>query len=366
MRLFPAFKKSKLARARLSTLWGQKTVPPPVGTAALMRQYQKNPLVYAGVRTIAFTVSKVPYTITVDGDTNKAHPVRKLLARPNPGQMWCDFIIAVQSFLELAGYEFIEKVSGKLDGSHTVELYPIRPDKIEVIASDDGKEFSGIKYMVGAEPPVIAADELIAIKYFNPMDDWMGQSSLMALTEDLVIYQYIIGWVKEFCKKFGAIKGFLSTEQAIGETEAKRLAEVWNRNFRSDKTPLIPKGITWQNIGRPPKESGLIDVIDTTQSNILAALQVPPVKLGLLKHSKYSNYVLQAIAFIEDSIEPRLEKIRSALKRDLFSEWEENIDIIFDTAKLKSDIIEAAKEARVDLAEDIGLEEERSSELDKD
>jgi len=79
---------------------------------------------------------------------------------------------------------------------------------------------------------------------------------------------------------------------------------------------ILGKGMEWQTVSVDPKDTDFLKGRQENRGALLAALGVPPVKVGLLDNAKYDNYRLQSTAFYQDTILPKLRKIEGAI--DLF------------------------------------------------
>lgn len=148
--------------------------------------YSQNVVAYRSIRMIAENVAAVlENVIIVEGRRElDAHPLKDVLARPNPWQSGTELIDALVSYFKIHGDGFLEAVS--LDGT-VRELYALRPDRMKPLPGRRGYPV-GWQYSVdgtakhtfqmdlapGAQLPIMHLRE------FNPLDDWMGMSPVEA------------------------------------------------------------------------------------------------------------------------------------------------------------------------------------------
>ncbi len=95
----------------------------------------QNPVVHRSVRMIAEAAASVPMLLFDGDDELIDHPLQALLARPNPVQSGNEFLEACYGYLLVAGNAYVEAVPL---GDDVRELYPLRPDRMTVIAGADG------------------------------------------------------------------------------------------------------------------------------------------------------------------------------------------------------------------------------------
>ncbi len=123
----------------------------PRDYAALTREgYVCNAIVHRAVKLVAENVAGATYLVYEGAVLRDPHPLRDLLARPNPRQEGAAFLEAVCAHLLLAGNAYIEAVM--VDGQESKEvreLYALRPDRMRVVPGPDGWP-EAYDYAVGA------------------------------------------------------------------------------------------------------------------------------------------------------------------------------------------------------------------------
>jgi len=268
------------------------------------------------------------------------HDLLTLLNKPNAHTTWSELIEGTLVYLELTGdayWEIAKPAVGNPGG-----LYLLRPDRVRVNPSEDGKAVAGYTYTVdeGRSRKKIAnfpVDDIIHFKYFNPLDDWLGQGSAKAATDTIILEQYATRYNQAFFKNFGSPAGFLKTNQPIDENEAERLERKWAQ-MHSDpsdsfKTPVLPGGIEYEEIGQTPRGAELLVQRKVCREEQLSSFGVPPVKVGLLENAKYANYTLQDRAFFRDTMRPRLRMIQAIINVYLVPLFGDNLHFEFDLSE---------------------------------
>jgi len=96
----------------------------------------------------------------------KDHEVLDLLNKPNKFMTGFELFKGISIDLDLLGNSYILKI--KSERGKVVELWPLRPDWVEIV-SDEKELIKGYKYRVpGGEAQEYPFDEIIHIKEINP------------------------------------------------------------------------------------------------------------------------------------------------------------------------------------------------------
>ncbi len=144
--------------------------------------YQKNVVAFRAINQVSRAAASVPWRLAQGRGTARAadrHPLLDLLARPNPMMARSEFIEAVTGYYLIAGNAFIEAVG--VDGEPPRELWPLRPDRMKVVAGKTGLPQGYTFTLAGAErhweaDPVSGRVPILHFKTFHPLDDWYGLS----------------------------------------------------------------------------------------------------------------------------------------------------------------------------------------------
>jgi len=337
-------RKSSLGVPYISV--GGAGIPAPDTPEEYLKLYGSMVWVYSSVFAISTAAASVPiklFRTSKDKKKNKTelmeHKLLTMLHQPNRDTTWGQLIEGTLVYLELTGdayWEVAKNAVGMPGG-----LFNLRPDRMKVVPSEDGKSVEGYTYTVQdknkRKVTRFYPDEIIHFKYFNPLDDWVGQGSAKAATDTIVLEQYATRYNKAFFQNFGSPAGFLKTDQPISEEESERLERKWAQMHGgpddSFKTPVLPFGLTYEAMGKGPHDAELLTQRKVCREEQLSSFGVPPVKVGLLENAKYANYNLQDKAFFRDTMRPRLRLIEAIINVYLIPMFGEAIVFEFDLSE---------------------------------
>ena len=303
-----------------------------------LAMYRKHVWTYAGIFAISSTIARLPRQLvkvnraTGDRETEGAHDVLLLLDYPNPQTTGYDWLEMEVIHLEACGNAYSEityetrSVTSTKSGravrkSRTPkELWSIRPDYLVPIPRKDGGgtdhwEFQTKKW---GRRKRFEVDQILPMGYADPMDSLFGMGSLQPATDDLRQDVAMARWNLDFFSHGLTPQGVFRTDKTLMAYEAKEIAEQIREFLLGNqrRVLVLGKGLEWEAVSTEAKDVEFLAGRAANREAVLAALGVPPVKVGLLEHAKYDNYRLQAEAFHRDTILPKLRKIEGAL--DLF------------------------------------------------
>jgi HK97 family phage portal protein len=290
--------------------------------------YQKNPVAYRCVRTIAEAVAGLPLVLMQGGRELDAHPLLDLLARPNPRQTGAELLEAVTGFLLVAGNAYVELVS--LAGTPR-ELHALRPDRMKIVPGAEGwpqaYEYSVAGRSVrfdNSETPSPAGSRtpgpILHLALFHPTDDHYGFSPLEAAASALDVHNAAAAWNKALLDNAARPSGALvytAGGGTLSEEQFERLKQELEHNFQgaanAGKPLLLEGGLDWRNLSLSPKDMDFVQAKHAAAREIALAFGVPPMLLGIPGDNTYSNYLEANRALYRQTVLPLAGRILDAL-----------------------------------------------------
>ena len=150
--------------------------------------YQQNAIVYKCVNEISQAAASIKFKIFQGEQELEQHPLISLLNRPNPTQAGNEYFQSLYAYILLSGNSYaISSTAGGLPS----ELHLLRPDRVEVIPSNTAIP-KGYNYKLNGKvvntyeaDPFTGQSEVKHFKTWNPLDDYLGMSPLMAASIDV-------------------------------------------------------------------------------------------------------------------------------------------------------------------------------------
>lgn len=296
---------------------GQPVWTPRNYEAFSKEAYGRNVVAYQCINRIADAVASVELGI-YKGDTElEDHPLKALLARPNPMQSYGDYMRAKVGFILLAGNGYEERVTV---GGETRELYQLRPDRMKVIPSNNGMP-SAYEYAVNQQTVRFPVDprkltsDLRHIKLFNPLNDWYGMSPIEAGAYAIDQNTESMKWMQALLQNSARPSGALTVKDGgtLAPEQFNRLKEQVEEQYQGSanagRPMLLEGGLDWVQMGLSPTDMGILETKYSSARDIALAFGVPPLLLGIKGDNTFANYAEARLAFWEDTVLPLLAMI---------------------------------------------------------
>ncbi|UOR08974.1 phage portal protein [Qipengyuania flava] len=286
--------------------------------------YLANPVAQRSVRIVAEGVGGAPLACADER-------LAKLLACSCGAQPLLE-VLAAQ--LALHGNAFVQIVK---DGTGTpVELFPLRPERVQVIAGEDGWP-TRYRYVLADRTLDIALEDedgwpnLVHLKGFHPTDDHYGAGCLAAAAPAVAVHNAASAWNRALlanaARPSGALVydgedgGALSAEQ-FDRLKAE-LQNAFQGHANAGRPMLLEGGLDWKAMSLSPADMDFATLKAAAARDIALAFGVPPMLLGLPGDNTYANYREANRALWRLTLLPLAGKILDGLQaglRDWFAE----------------------------------------------
>lgn len=309
-----------------------------------LRNYQS--WVYAAVNAIAQEVAQQrPFLYRNTGQADHeqlplahTHPLVRLLDSPNPWMTRWELWYLTVVYLELTGncYWYAAPRIGA-DGRRLTpgELWVVPSPWVRVLP-DPVYFVSGYEVTApGAQAEVFSPEEIIHLKYPNPLDPHYGLSPLQAnaLTVDANT-ELLKSRYQAFHsgQKPGMV---LQTEQILSEPVARRLEEKVQTRFGGRENwhrPLVlEQGLKASPWTLTPAEMDFLNSARMTRDEIFALFRVPAPIAGLVENMGLGADIWfgARVMFCEGTVQPKLELIGQTLTRCLGRRFDPDVMIGF-------------------------------------
>ncbi len=298
----------------------------PNDYASLAREgYQRNAVAYRCVRMIAEAAASAPFAVFVDGARDDAHPLAKLIRRPNPEQSGAELMEALYGALQVSGNAYVE-ATGDADGDGAPdELWALRSDRVKVVPGRSGWP-EAWDYCVDGRSVRIgrAADgwaPVMHLKLWHPLDDWYGLSPLEAAARGVDAHNAAGAWNKALLDNaarpsgalvYGARDGERLTNDQFEALKAQ-LDENYAGAANAGRPVLLEGGMDWKPLSLTPAEMDFTAGKHAAAREIALAFGVPPQLLGIPGDATYANYREANAAFWRQTVIPLVRKAAGAM-----------------------------------------------------
>lgn len=291
---------------------------------SLGSSYDKNAVVYRCVTLLARNIASVPLNLYAHQVRIHQHPVLDLLARPNPMQNYSSLCEAMVTHLLLSGNAFMQAVATEDSGDTLCELHVLRPDRVHMRQGPSGMPMA-YEYAVGSRKYTLAVDPdtgaspILHVKLFNPMEDHLGMSPLKSAQSMVDLQNVIVAHNLALLRNAGCPSGALMVKgsQLTPQQHSDLRQQVQGMKSRAGAgTMLVLDGdFEWKEMGLRPKDMDFNEGRTMAAREIAQVFGVPPMCIGILGDSTYSNYQEARLHLWEDTCLPLLDMLLGHLNR---------------------------------------------------
>ena len=298
-----------------------------------------NAIGYRAVRMIAEAAASVPLLLYQGDKEIISHPMKALLARPNPAQEGRALIENIISFLLVAGNSYIEVST--IDETPR-ELVVLRPDRMRLIPDARGWT-SQYEYSVNGQSIRLPAENILHIKLFNPPDDYYGMSPLEAAARAIDTHNSAAGWNKAMLDNAARPSGalvFSGGDGSMTQEQFTRLKSELEENFQgaanAGRPMVLEGGLDWKEMGYSPKDMEFIAAKDSSAREIALAFGVPPMLLGIPGDNTFSNYAEANRTFWRQTVIPLLGRVTESLSAFIGPRFGEDLRLDVDLDRVEA------------------------------
>ncbi|EDL49061.1 phage portal protein [Erythrobacter sp. SD-21] len=283
--------------------------------------YLANPVAQRAVRIVAEGVGGAPVAWT--------DPRFEALVECSCGSQ--PLLEVLAAHLALHGNAYVQIVK---DGAGVpVELYPLRPERVQVVAGPDGWP-SAYRYILADRTLTIALEDengwpnVVHLKGFHPTDDHYGAGCLAAAAPAVAIHNAASEWNRALLANAARPSGALVYDggDAAGLSAEQfdrlkaELAAAFQGQSNAGRPMLLEGGLDWKAMSLSPADMDFATLKAAAARDIALAFGVPPMLLGLPGDNTYANYREANRALWRLTLLPLLSKILKGLQAGM-SDW---------------------------------------------
>lgn len=270
--------------------------------------------IYAAVKVLSETLASLPllvYQRLPGGGKDRAqdHPAYRVLHdRANPEMTSYIWRETAMSHLATWGNSYNERVENGL--GELVEIWPLRPDRIQVKRDDAGRRVYWYLNRDGTRTQIPNA-KMLHIPGLS-FDGLVGYSPIALLRQSLAISQA--------AEEYGARVFVNDARPGAVVIHPKTLSDTARTNLRNSitlnhagsknagKVMLLEEDMKFETIGFPPEDAQFIETRKFQLEEIARAYRIPLHLLGDLDKATFSNIEHQSLEFVKYTMLPWLTR----------------------------------------------------------
>ena len=276
------------------------------------------------------------------------HPLQRLLDSPNPFWSRSDLWRATETYLSLWGAAFWGLERDERGG--IAEIWPLRPDKMRVIP-DTKRYIRGFVYTgAGSELVPYLPDDVVWMRYFNPLDEYAGLSPIAPLRQSADMGMDALRANRKLLQNDSTPGLIIEMEGVPTDDEVSEFYARWESRFqgvdKSRRPALLGPGMRASNLGFSPRDMEYIESLRWSLEDVSRVFGVPKVLIGDLENTTFSNFSTARRLFWEDTVAAQLAFYTEALQHHLLPHFgDDSLTVEFDLSG-----VEALKESEENKA----------------
>lgn len=230
--------------------------------------------------------------------------VKNIFDEPNPFMDFRFLKAFTQLQLDLTGKAFILRIDDGL--GLPLQLWPLMVDDFKQLEKGTGYGgwITGFTFNIDGKYRTYKPENILYFHYPNPKDPRDGMSPIQSQAYAIDVDHYIEVYERDFFRN-SARPDFLikyPPEVTIAdEDEAQRIKEQWQKSFRGEgnyhNIGILDSGGDIIQLTPKNKDLDLMFLANWSQEKILAAYNVPPGKVGMVKDVNRANAIGIDITF---------------------------------------------------------------------
>ena len=245
------------------------------------------------------------------------HPARLLLDRVNPWYTRGDLWRTTETYLSIWGSSFwaLER-----DENGQWEIWPLRPDRVSVLP-DRRRYVRGFVYQGRNGPVAYTPDEILWIRYFNPLEEHAGLSPLAPVRLAVDMGKDALRFNRNFFRNSAQPDFVLLTNESMTDNEIEDFYNRWEERYRGPGKAHRPAIASFvrdiKTLGFSHREMEFIQGLRWSLEEVSRAYGVPKPLLSDLERATFSNVNAAERMFWRNTVLPELRFLEERLNRML-------------------------------------------------
>ena len=285
------------------------------------RYYASSVSVYAAIKLRADAVSRPSLRIYRQGvgkpEVDPEHPVARLMARVNPWTTSNDLWRSTEIHLNLWGSAFwtLER-----DAVGEWQIWPLRPDRVTPLP-DERRYLRGFVYQGRSGPVAYTPDEVVWLRYYNPLEEYAGFSPLTPSRLSVDTGCDGMRFNRNFFRNSAQPDFVMLTDENMTDSEIADFYSRWEARYQGSGNAHRPAITNFikdiKSLGVSHKDMDFIQGLRWSLEEVSRAFGVPKPLLADLERATFANINAAERMFWRNTIVPELKFLEEQLTRML-------------------------------------------------
>ena len=290
--------------------------------------YATSVSVYSAIKLRADAMARAPLNILrqVSGESpagpsrvpvGSGHPVQQLLDRVNPWYTRGDLWRATEINLCLWGSSFWALEQNQ---SGHWEIWPLRSDRVRILPEKQ-RHIKGFVYMGNGGPVAYTPEEIVWMRYYNPLEPFAGLSPLAPVRLSVDAGLDALRFNRSFFKNSAQPDVIFTTEQTLTDTEIEDFYHRWEDRYQGPGNAHRPAIASFikdvKTLGFTHREMEFLQGLRWTLEDISRTYGVPLPLLSDYQQATFANITTAEKLFWRNTIIPEMRFFEEHLNSEL-------------------------------------------------
>ena len=299
--------------------------------------YATSVSVYSAIKLRADAMARAPLTVLrpapprSEGDTathasrvptGPNHPIQQLLDHVNPWFTRGDLWRATEINLCLWGSSFwaLERSQDRHDQSGLWEIWPLRSDRVRILP-DSQRHIRGFVYMSNNGPVAYTPDEIVWMRYYNPLEPFAGLSPLAPVRLSVDTGLDALRFNRSFFKNSAQPDVVFTTEETLTDAEIEDFYHRWEDRYQGPGKAHRPAIASFikdvKTLGFSHREMEFLQGLRWSLEDISRTYGVPLPLLSDYQQATFANITTAEKLFWRNTIAPEMKFFEEHLNTEL-------------------------------------------------
>lgn len=252
------------------------------------------------------------YTLVED------HQALRLWNTPNDFWTGAEWREAGQQHVDLVGEGWTVVERNDMGGSIPLGLWPVRPDRIFPVPSENDFIAGYIYVGPSGERVPLAVDEVLPIKMPNPIDPYRGMGPVQSIMVNLDSKRFSAEWNRKFFLNDATPGGLIQFPGAkdgggwIDDTNYRRFIQRWRESHKginnAHRVGVLENGAQWVDRQYSQRDMQFAELDQVSADSIREAFGFPKFAAGIVQDINRATAEASMAWFGKQITVPRLER----------------------------------------------------------
>lgn len=245
------------------------------------------------------------------------HPLQRTLDMVNKwysrGELWR----ATETYLNLWGSAFWALERDELG---QWEIWPLRPDRVRILP-DRRKYIKGYVYFGLTGPVAYTPEEMISIRYFNPLEEYAGLSPVAPLRLSADMGLDALKFNRNFFRNSAQPDVIFATEEAMTDEEVEDFYQRWEKRYKGPGNAHRPAIASFikdiKTMGFSQREMEFVQGLRWSLEDVSRVYGVPMPLLSDLQRATFANINTAEKLFWRNTMIPEMKFLEEQLNEKM-------------------------------------------------